>query len=502
MMSSLYIGASGLKTHGEGLGVVSHNIANVNTIGYKQQSMQFDDLFYATLPFGSSWEEQQGVKVAYSQTGMGVRPGEVRTLFTLGPVESGAGVFDMAILGKGFFQVTNPDTNIQYYTRAGDFHMNKDGVLCNPNEYVVTGIPIAMGESAPVRGPLTGGGPIVIDPRQPCPPKATTTLSLSMNIGIATDIAQDAANPYFSLMQSWRAMEDPPLDASLYGYTQPITVYDAEGRKQELMLYLDRAPDLAAGKFVEYVLARAPADRSQAVPGEGLLMAGTLSFSGSGQLIDMSAFTPVAVSMDLADWVPAPLTNGLPQFDLDGQSIGLDLGIRTSGDWQHPPASALDVGTNPRALPGMGQPTVRADASTAYSGPSNLYGMRQDGYPQGMLMDIDITAKGVVVGIYSNGQSLELYQIPLCRFTSEDGLRCEGNNLYSSSPDKTGPMTMGVPDTENYGAVMADHIEGSNVELSREITLMIMLQRGFQMNSKSITTSDTMLQRAIELKRS
>jgi flagellar hook protein FlgE len=61
---------------------------------------------------------------------------------------------------------------------------------------------------------------------------------------------------------------------------------------------------------------------------------------------------------------------------------------------------------------------------------------------------------------------------------------------------------MGVPDTENYGSIMAKHIEGSNVELSREITLMIMMQRGFQMNSKSITTADTMLQRAIELKRS
>jgi flagellar hook protein FlgE len=63
-------------------------------------------------------------------------------------------------------------------------------------------------------------------------------------------------------------------------------------------------------------------------------------------------------------------------------------------------------------------------------------------------------------------------------------------------------MTMGVPDTENYGSIAARQIEGSNVELSREIVLMIMMQRGFQMNSKSITTADTMLQRAIELKRS
>jgi len=503
MMSSLYIGASGLKTHGEGLGVISHNIANVSTIGYKQQSMQFDDIFYATGPSGGGWESQAGSKVALSQVGKGARPGAVRTLFAIeGPIEPGVSIFDMAILGKGFFQVTNPDTNQQYYTRAGNFHVNKDGVLCDPNGYFVTGIPIAAGSSAPATGPLTGGGPIVIDPRTPCPPKATTAISLSINLGINGDGAQDDTDPYFALLQSWNATANPPLNKSLYGYAQPVTVYDANGQKQELTLYMDRAPDPVSGKVVEYVLARTPADPENAVPGEGLLMAGTLTFGGNGQLIDMSAFTPTAVSMNLADWAPSALVNGLPQFSLDGQAISLDLGIQASGGWQNPPATAADVGLNQNALPSMGEITARPNATTAYGNTSSLSALRQDGYAQGMLMDIDITAKGVVVGIYSNGQNLELYQIPLCRFTSEDGLHHEGNNLYSASPDKTGPMTMGVPDTENYGAIMAKHIEGSNVELSREITLMIIMQRGFQMNSKSITTSDTMLQRAIELKRS
>ena len=503
MMSSLYIGASGLKTHCEGLGVVGHNIANVSTIGYKQQSMQFDDIFYATMPFGGGWETQEGSKVALSQVGMGVRPGAVRTLFALeGGIEPGVSIFDMAILGKGFFEVVNPETNIPYYTRAGNFHVNKDGVLRDANEYLVTGIPIATGAGAPLRGPLTGGGPVVIDPNIPCPPKATTSVFLSMNLGISGDRAPGGTDPYFGLLQAWNATASPPLDSSLYGYAQPVTVYDAKGQKHTLTLYMDRAPDPASGSVVEYILARTPADPAVAVPGEGLLMAGTLTFSGSGQLVDMSAFTPAAVSQDLADWVPSALADGLPQFSLDGQAIRLDLGIQASGGWSNPPATALDVGTNQGALPGMGQTTTRAGATTAYGVTSNLNGLRQDGYAQGTLMDIDITAKGVVVGIYSNGQSLELYQIPLCRFTSEDGLRHEGNNLYASSPDRTGPMTMGVPGTENYGDILAGHIEGSNVELSREMTLMIMLQRGFQMNSKSITTADTMLQRAIELKRS
>jgi len=534
MMSCLYIGASGLKTHGEGLGVISHNIANVSTIGYKQQSMQFDDIFYATGPSGGGWESQTNAKVALSQVGMGAQPGAVRTLFAVeGAIEPGASVFDMAILGKGFFQVTNPDTNSQYYTRAGNFHLDNSGVLRDPNNYTVTGIPIAAGDSAPVKGPLTGGGPITIDPRVPCPPKATTAISLSMNLGISEDSAQsDTNDPYFALLQSWNATASPPLSASSYGYAQPITVYDANGQKQELTLYADRAPNSTSGSVMEYILTRPPADLTAALdtaqaaydqdpsetnaatltaaqtalanagPGEGLLMAGTLTFSSNGQLTDMSAFTPKTASQDLDQWVPATLDNGLPQFTLDGQTISLDLGIQASGDWQHPPATAADVKVKQGQLPSMGQITTRADATTALGSDSNLRGMRQDGYAQGWLMDVDINAKGVVSGIYSNGKTLELYQIPLCRFTSEDGLRCEGNNLYSASPDKTGPMTMGVPDTENYGSIMANNIEGSNVDLSREITMMIMIQRGFQMNSKSITTADTMLQRAIELKRS
>jgi flagellar hook protein FlgE len=499
MMSSLYIGATGLKTHGEGLGVIGHNIANVGTIGYKQQSMLFDDIFYATGPSGGGWEAE--AKVALSQTGMGARPGAVRTLFSQGPIEDGVGIFDLAILGKGFFEVSD-DNGRKYYTRAGDFHLDKTGTLRDANNYAVTGIPIASDASAPAKGPLSGGGPVIIDVLGECPPRATTRLTLSMNLGISGNNTQDDANPYFSLLEAWDSAADPPLGASAYGYAQPVTLYDATGQRLELTLYVDGAPDPASGGVMEYILARAPDDPSQAVPGEGLYMAGTLTFSGDGGLLDMSAFVPETVSRDPADWIPAPLANGLPQFGFNGLPVALDLGIQAQGGWQHPPASALDVGTDRYLLPSMGQVSRRADASTAYGTSSFLIGNTQDGYGRGALMDVDITAKGVVVGVYSNGQNLELYQIPLCRFTSEDGLRHEGNNLFSAPSDKTGPMEMGVPDTENYGAIMADHIEGSNVELSREITLMIMMQRGFQMNSKTITTSDTMLQRAIELKRS
>ncbi len=504
MMSSLYIGASGLKTHGEGMGVIGHNIANVNTIGFKQQSMLFEDIFYAdSPPTGIGWENQQGAKVAISQVGMGARPGAVRTLFSQGPIQDGSSVFDMAIGGKGFFEVSD-DNGLKYYTRAGNFHLDNTGTLRDANNYAVTGIPIAAGASAPTKGPLSGGGPIVIDVFGTSPPKATTQVTLSMNLGRSEDKTTDLTDPYFSLLKSWNAAASPPLSTDAYSYSQPITLYDAGGQRHELTLYLDRVTDPAGGKMFEYILAEKPGDPSQAATGQGLYMAGTLTFGSNGQITDMSAFTPSAAgSTNLAEWTPAPLSGGLPQFNYNGQAVSLDLGVQAKSGWQNPPASAQAVGTNGNLLPSMGTDvTRRSDATTAFgSGTSSTTGLSQDGYAAGALMNVDITSGGVVVGIYSNGKNIELYQIPLCRVTSEDGLHYEGNNLYSAPIDKTGPVEMGVPGTENYGTVMADHIEGSNVELSREMTLMIIMQRGFQMNSKTITTSDTMLQRAIELKR-
>ena len=109
-------------------------------------------------------------------------------------------------------------------------------------------------------------------------------------------------------------------------------------------------------------------------------------------------------------------------------------------------------------------------------------------------------AAGTVVAHYSNGQTHELYQIPIFRFTSEDGLRREGNNLYSATPE-SGAIQYGTAGTENYGTVLGNYLETSNVDMAREMVNMIVVQRGFQSNSKSITTVDAMIQKALELKR-
>ena len=187
---------------------------------------------------------------------------------------------------------------------------------------------------------------------------------------------------------------------------------------------------------------------------------------------------------------------------VNGVATTVNLGISAAGGWQNAPANAAAVGASQNALGGMGQDaTVAVDATTNYKGSSPVTRRNnQNGYPEGFLSNISISANGDVVGLFSNNQSMDLWQIPVCRFTSEDGLRREGHNMFGATPD-AGQMEMGEAGTENYGTIRAYNIENSNVDVATEMANMIITQRGFQSNSKVVTTADQMLQKAVELKR-
>ena len=120
MNSALYIGATGMKGLSQGMQVTTNNLANVSTIGYKQQNTLFSDMLSTSQGgTGDWWNAQENSRVALGQTGKGVQVDAVRTIFQQGALESTNTVTDMAINGKGFFQVSD-GANL-YYTRAGDF---------------------------------------------------------------------------------------------------------------------------------------------------------------------------------------------------------------------------------------------------------------------------------------------------------------------------------------------------------------------------------------------
>ena len=308
MNSALYIGATGMKGLSQGMQVTTNNLANVSTIGYKQQSILFSDLIYTgQAGMGEWWNNQEDSRVALGQTGKGVQVDTVRTIFTQGAMESSNTVTDMAINGKGFFQVT--DGVSLYYTRAGDFRPDNEGVWRTPTGLALNGY--KYNED----GSLGGLQEVRIDKFGVMPGKGTARVDLTMNLNSGQDNAVSEDNPYFSLLNLYDATASRPLSSGSYNYSQGMTLYDADGNAHTVTAYFDGAPGGASDSMIEFLIAAgasaagktdADGNALEPSPGDGLLMSGVLQFDASGRLTGMSAFTPAAAgSKDLADWQPA-----------------------------------------------------------------------------------------------------------------------------------------------------------------------------------------------------
>jgi flagellar hook protein FlgE len=499
-IASLYIGATGMKTHSQGMQVIGNNLANINTVGFKQSMMLYQDLTSLDVTTGGN-----NPTVSMSQQGMGASVAEVRVLHTAGGFEPSNTVTDLAISGKGFFQVAQGDKT--HYTRAGNFRFDLEGYLVDPGGYRLQAKPIENGVAGGLQDlQLVAGenGNMVL------PPSATTSLSIISNIGVTSDNSASATDPYFSLLQQWNGTAEPPLGDGAYGHSDSIAVYDAAGNKHEVSVYYDGAPDGPDGqRIVEYVMAMPPSEDGGAGAGTsaaGLLMAGTLTFNANGELINMTAYTPSGDASQLSSWQPAAMgADGYPSFTATFAGSGGGAQVMTAGfgmtgtGWTGG-GSAASVGSNASQLPGLAGAARQARVTTGYEGSSSNLHRTQNGYAQGGLMSLAIDSEGVMSGKFSNGQVVDLYQIPLFRFTSEFGLRREGGNHFSATRE-SGEAQEGTAKTENFGSVAASTLEMSNVDASREFVNMIITQRGFQSQSKVVTTADTMLQKALELKR-
>jgi flagellar hook protein FlgE len=139
------------------------------------------------------------------------------------------------------------------------------------------------------------------------------------------------------------------------------------------------------------------------------------------------------------------------------------------------------------------------DGISQLDAPSSSQGIKQDGFSGGDLTGTRIDDVGTLIGAFSNGRSFALGQIALASFTNNSGLKSVGNNLFSESSNSGNPV-IGVSKTGGKGGIQSSSLEFSNVDLSRSLTQLIALQRGFQANGKTITTSDALLNTLIQLK--
>ncbi|MDR2504198.1 MAG: flagellar hook-basal body complex protein [Deltaproteobacteria bacterium] len=502
MMSSLYIGATGMHTHSRGMQVVGNNLANVSTVGFKQSSALYQDLFNSLVMSPSNNVTN------ISQLGHGSNFVASRTLFSMGGLESSNTVTDMAINGVGFFGVIKNDQIL--YTKAGNMRFDLEGNLLDPTGYNLLGHKInedgvVSASFEPIKINLSAGAPDSTYPARP-----TSSVNLTSHLGGMENKSEDPANPVFAMTSAWNGLHNPPLNMDLAGYMDALTVYDAAGDPQELRVYYDYVGMHNGMKLYEYTVGINPdldgSSRAESLAA-GLLLSGTLSFASNGDIIGMTAYTPPGEPPYGPErWSPAPLQNGSPALQVNfagagAQNITLDFGLKLNQGYDPALISPTTGAVNPNLFYAAAAGAEKSDNSSSSRGTSPYnYFSRQDGVPEGYLRNLDINDEGYVTARYSNGEARDLYRIGLFRFVSQDGLRHEGANHFAAT-DASGPADEGMPGTENFGTLSSYHLETSNVDMAREFTHMIITQRGFQANSKIITTSDAMLQRALELKR-
>jgi len=204
---------------------------------------------------------------------------------------------------------------------------------------------------------------------------------------------------------------------------------------------------------------------------------------------------------DISITVPAPATiDTTAPFDEKKGSIRFnsDGSLAT----YNPPNISFsgNNGSSPNQQVGFSFGTANAfDGMTSFDSRSSTSGISQDGFTGGDLIGIRIDQSGTLVGSFSNGRSFGLAQIGMAKFTNNEGLSAEGGNVYNQTANSGDPI-IGTAASAGRGFIQSSALEASNVDLSRALTQLIIIQRGFQANGKTITTSDQLLQTLIGLK--
>ena len=577
LSASMWTGVSGLQTHSKNMNVIGNNLANVSTLGFKSQRMDFNDYLYLS---GSSASGP-------TQIGAGSSVYAVLGDFSQGALEATNSATDIAIDGNGYFGVRKPNSDQVFYTRAGDFYFNADRELVNPQGMRLQGWRVdnttrltfkqggvTLGDDQNVDESVfvgTGSPTDIILDSWNIVPQRTTSVKFTMGLtdngtGDKTVGATGGSN-FTALFDTWDGTAQPPLAETAYATQSSITTYDESGNEHELTVYYDQVtvknnPDMAnipAGyKVYEYLVTMNPEEDMRTDPNgnkfadtkdAGKLMTGVLVFDSAGNLVNQTAYTyngqgnPQAGVLPDTAWSPTKFSsNGLPVFavnwtgqdkastvweeNAEDQIIELNLGAKATGNWHiadidpdpgvttpadvdpntgdglTPPTQTLaGVNNDFNSLALMVDPEIMAGASACNQNKSSLVQDRsQNGYASGILSSYNIDENGIIYGIYDNGVSLPLYQITMYDFHNYQGLRREGGNLYSATSD-SGEPRIGAAGDNGFGETMSYNIENSNVDMTTELVRMITCQRGFQSNSKIITTVDTMLETVIGMKR-
>lgn len=546
MMRSMYSAVSGLKTHQTRMDVIGNNIANVNTVAFKSSSVTFSDILYQTTSNASGANATTGTGgVNAKQIGLGTTAAATKVSITsAGASETTGNPFDIRLTDKNstnFFIVNNGSENV--FTRSGSFYVDGSGNLCmSSTGYTVMGWQVdeTTGE---IRKDTVSALRIMQEKNLTSAPEATTQATIA---GVLDENDTDVKN------DAGRVMNLNFYDNLGYQYTAKFAIKSTgtDGKYTvELTSVLDSNNQNIIKNLTKQDISKIFGDyQADATLGQYGLAKGVKFDAGNNQYEkdgkkykksaqDSTVFEEVGTTntvsiKEIFSGITTTMTNDIKagktkvEFDtttghatVKGEKTSYDLVFDTStgkfasigGDT---PSKMLNMSVLSSGLlnnngnfqnitvdfsqclnyENGGKSTIGADAGA-------VDGTTGKGRKLGAMTGIFIDTSGRIYGTYDNGNTELLGQIAVAQFSNASGLEKVGESCYRTTLNSGEFDGIGVEISADGSSMTTGELEMSNVDLSSEFTSMITTQRGFQANSRVITTSDTLLEELVNLKR-
>jgi flagellar hook protein FlgE len=433
LLGAMSTAISGLTAQSEAFGNISENIANSQTVGFKRIGTNFEDL----LTNSTATVNQSGAVLA--------TPDYQNTL--QGTIAQSSNPLSMAIAGQGFFPIsllnggqvgTVNFSPQQFYTRAGDFTMDKSGYLVNSNGGYLNGWPIN-----PQTGQInrTTLAPIQVT-QSVYNPVATSTVDMSANL---------PATPTAGV----------PINAQ-------VSVYDTLGTSHNISLGLNQtAPNVWS------VVINSPDNI-----GSPALGAATVNFG------------PLASGNAVPDGTVGSITG--PTGTLTASSFVANSPASLS--------FTTDFGNGPQVIALKFGTYGQASGLTQYAGTSfQLEGINQNGVPQGSFSSASVTAAGDIQVNYNNGQVRTIARVPITTFSAPDELQRQNGSAFTATVDSGQPLNEDAG-INGAGTIKTNSQEASNVDIATEFSNLIVAQQAYSANAKIVTTADQLLQATLNMK--
>ncbi|PKL15462.1 MAG: flagellar hook protein FlgE [Spirochaetae bacterium HGW-Spirochaetae-6] len=467
MVRSLYSGVSGLINHQVRMDVLGNNISNVNTIGFKKDRVVFQDIISQMMSGASRPTEDRG-GVNPKQVGLGMAVAAIDKIMTQGAIQTTGKNTDVAIMGEGFFIEKKGEET--FFSRAGNFGIDKDKYLVNPaNGYRIQGwVSEELPDGTDLINVSATPTDIIIPVGDKMEARATSTIQYKSNLNSNTPIAIDPLNP-----------TDEEIAKGLV-HTTSVKAYDSKGNTHDVILQFNKLEEnrwRVSTKVSNSIEGTTRVDVGNPTPDGGNTF--ILNFDNRGSLISVED------------------GSGTNRDVLGQGSLNLNLNFNVDD-------GSVDAAGNPigqQQIVRLDLGTVGAyDGVTQFASQTTTKAVDQNGYNMGYLESFQINDRGAIIGSYSNGVRKDLAQMAMATFVNSQGLEKTGDTNFRETVN-SGLANIGPAGIAGKGVVVAGALEMSNVDLSREFTDMIVTQRGFQANSRTITTTDTMLEEILRLKR-